>query len=675
MSRTQFISQISFLSIIFTSFIPIFSQTDVDRKGLTAADASGETITVTTLEDVSDFTGVRQVGNLPGPDGRISFREAVTAANNTPGPQTIAFAIPTSEFWLITNTALIKVERGPFFLEDDATTVDFSTQTTNIGDTNPTGPDVGMYGLEANGWGIAAIYMNGDNCVIKGLGDVYQRGYAARIVGNNNRVIGCDIQGPLHAAVMIGSYIGSLPPTGNLIGGTATGEGNILSGIRINGPANQTTVLGNLVTNGLYVQGATQYGVEVHNTRIGGPTPAERNVISGNGRFGEEGFPTGTQLSVGDANDTIVEGNYIGTTADGMAAWPNQTGPTGLSVYDSRRTTVRGNLIAGLRVVGRNHYAGQIFGKAIDLGGSPTTSVNALVERNTIGLAADGVTPILTRSGITVTNNSPSGSAPGGTRVLSNHIAFVERNGIVVESLANGITISGNSIHDSGLLGIDLFANSGGLGVTPNDPGDGDTGANGLQNFPVLISAATTGSSVTVEGTLDSVPSEQFTVEFFASPACDPSGYGEGALFLGSALVTTDAAGRATFTRSLPGNAPAGWAATATATRILTGDTSEFSACAPFAQASGISISGRVLTPEGRAIRDATVTLTNSQGSRWTATVFGRGNYKFTGIPSGEMYTFTVESARYRFTPQQMMLTENVTDMNLIGSLNRMSRR
>src|SRR5688572_1857090 len=52
---------------------------------------SGETITVTIVHDVTDFSGARQVSDLPGPDGRVSFREATLAANNTAGPQTIAF--------------------------------------------------------------------------------------------------------------------------------------------------------------------------------------------------------------------------------------------------------------------------------------------------------------------------------------------------------------------------------------------------------------------------------------------------------------------------------------------------------------------------------------------------------------------------------------------------------
>ena len=108
---------------------------------------SGETVTVTTLNDVSDFSGNQQVADLPGPDGRVSFREAVNAANNTTGPQTIAFAIPVSEFWLLSDVALLKLEEGTFFLRDSGTTVDFSTQAVNIGDTNPNGPEVGVYGL------------------------------------------------------------------------------------------------------------------------------------------------------------------------------------------------------------------------------------------------------------------------------------------------------------------------------------------------------------------------------------------------------------------------------------------------------------------------------------------------------------------------------------------------
>jgi len=531
----------------------------------------GETITVTTLNDLFDFSGFQQVSNLPGPDGLISFREAIAAVNNTPGPQTIAFAIPIAEFWLDTTVALLRLEQGAFSITGSGTTIDFTTQTTNIGNTNPAGPEVGIYGLEPNGAGVAAMFINGDDCVIKGLGRVYQRGYGVELVGDNTRVIGCQISGPFNAAVNI-EGIGTTTPTGNIVGGTLPGEGNTLTGLTIRAPADDNTVIGNTIIGGVDVVAATQYGLFTRNNRIGGPTIAERNVISGAGHYGEEGFPTGEQVSIVDADDTIVEGNYIGTTIDGMQAYSPQIGPLGVEVRDARGTTIRNNLIAGLRVVGVNHYNGQIFGEAIHVGAVNADSNNTLIQGNTIGLAADGVTPIVTRSGIVVSPLTSTRHA-FNTRIASNHIASVETTGVFVAGQENGVTMTVNSIHDCGLLGIDLGTAAAANGPTPNDPGDPDTGGNGLQNFPVIASA----TASTATGTLDSLPGESFTLEFFASPACDPTGFGEGALFAGSVGVTTDGSGHADFSAAI--NAPTGWVLTATTTRLSTGDSSEFSAC------------------------------------------------------------------------------------------------
>jgi hypothetical protein len=578
---------------------PVLSAPTPPRANALSGKTATGVITVNTLDDVSDFAGLNRVGDLPGPDGLVSFREAVTAANNTTGPQTVTFAIPPASFWLVPEMGLLQLEQGAFFLNDSGTTVDFSTQTLNKGDTNPSGPEIGIYGLEPGGQGIAAIYVNGDNCVIKGLGYVSQRGYAVRLVGNQNRVVGCQITGTLNASVSIEGYMGGPTPTGNIIGGTSPGEGNSLSSIRIAGPAEGNVVIGNTVSGGgVVIQGAPQYGVVARNNRIGGPTPAERNVISGAGAYGEEGFPVGSQVKVVDADGTIVEGNYIGTTIDGMHAFSPQIGPYGVEVRDARDTTIRGNLIAGERVVGTNHYAGQIFGQAIHLDAINFDSPRTVIQGNVIGVAADGVTTIVTRSGIVV---SPLSSIHHAfdTLIDSNHIARVETAGISVASQESGVKITRNSIHDSGALGIDLLTAAGGSGATPNDPGDVDVGANGLQNFPVLQSAARTGSMVAVRGTLDSSPSGQFTIEFFASPSCDPSGFGEGAVYVGSAVVTTDSAGRSSFALSLPaGGVSAGSRMTATATRVATNDTSEFSACVPVV--TGIRrYSGRAVATEG----------------------------------------------------------------------------
>jgi hypothetical protein len=318
-----------------------------------------------------------------------------------------------------------------------------------------------------------------------------------------------------------------------------------------------------------------------HN-RIGGPTPQERNVINGFGAFGEEGFPYGTGVSISGAKDTVVEGNYIGVTADGMDRVPNWT--SGIEVADSINTTIRDNLISGLWVEGTDHYSGELFGQAILLTAINLDNVGVTIEGNQIGTDATGQNPILTLSGISV---APFGEGHktqdvriGGTEPSQgNLVAFTERTGISVWWPARGSEISGNSIHSNGLLGIDLAPLYQDFdGVTPNDPGDEDTGGNNLQNFPVLSTAITNGGTTTVTGSLDSTPARSFSLEFFSSPSCDPSGYGEGKVFLGSTAVTTDGAGHADF-QALVGAAVPAEAITATATDQSTGDTSEFSAC------------------------------------------------------------------------------------------------
>jgi hypothetical protein len=84
-------------------------------------------------------------------------------------------------------------------------------------------------------------------------------------------------------------------------------------------------------------------------------------------------------------------------------------------------------------------------------------------------------------------------------------------------------------------------------GVTPNDAAtalDADTGANNLQNFPVIARVTTSGGQTTIDWTLDSLPSRSFQIEFF-SGGCDGSGHGEGETYLGSTRVITGADGHA----------------------------------------------------------------------------------------------------------------------------------
>src|SRR5262249_4894933 len=99
-----------------------------------------------------------------------------------------------------------------------------------------------------------------------------------------------------------------------------------------------------------------------------------------------------------------------------------------------------------------------------------------------------------------------------------------------------------------------------------------------LENFPVLSAAMTNGAgSANFAGSLNSAASTTYRVEFFASAAADPSGFGEGQRFLGFANVTTDAAGNAIIGVTLATALTAGEWAHATAPDPAN-NTSEFSA-------------------------------------------------------------------------------------------------
>jgi len=553
--------------------------------------ATGEIITVTTLNDVRDFGGAQRIADLPGPDGRVSFGEAVTAANNEPGPQAIHFAIPIGEYWLVPQIALLKLEIGPFVLTDDSTTVDFRTQTDFAGDTNPVGWEVGIYGLEANGWGAAAIIVSGDDCTLIGLDDVYQRGYAVQLIGNNNRVMGFTTNGPIHAAIQVQGLFGLSSATGNVIGGTGPGEGNVVSGgdtgISIAGPADDNVVIGNVCTGspaaGIQVVGATRYGVFVRRNRIGGSAPGERNWAAGNGSYGEEGLPGGTQISVWDADDTLVEGNYAGTTGDGLADYPVQQGPAGILVRDSRGTIVRGNLASGGVQIGVNHYQGQRFGVGIGVEG---ICEGTRIVGNLVGTDASGEHPIPNVVGIAVDSTTalmrPFSTVVGAVDPgQGNTVAFNERTGIRIGSLVTTTEVRANRVFENGGLGIDLESAAGG-GVTPNDPLDLDAdGGNHLQNFPVLSRAFASSGAGIVRGTLDSTPLSPFAIDLFASPTRDPSGHGEGQVYLVTIPVMTDAAGHAAVLASFSHHGLPGWFVSATATNLALGETSEFSAGLP----------------------------------------------------------------------------------------------
>jgi uncharacterized repeat protein (TIGR01451 family) len=293
-------------------------------------------------------------------------------------------------------------------------------------------------------------------------------------------------------------------------------------------------------------------------TTIGGTTAGARNIISGNpgGGVGIVGFKE---------IDSLVQGNYIGTDASGVAAVPNggpgvQVGPAGPA-----GTTIGGTTPEARNIISGNHSDGVRL--AADASGIVVQGnfIGVNVNRDPLGNRDNGVVVDL------------SGASIGGaTAEAGNVIAFNGLSGVRIAGPAGTQSsihnvVQFNTIFANGGLGIDLS----GLGPTANDVGDADTGPNGLQNFPVITAVSATGGSTTIDGTLDSTPKTTFRIEFFASNAADASSFGEGQAFLGSADVTTDAAGNATFHVTLPAATTPMQFITATATGPE--GTSEFS--------------------------------------------------------------------------------------------------
>ena len=512
--------------------------------GSLASAAGAQTVTVTTSQNVIDvdfFTAT--VADLPGPDGEVSFLEATIATNHTPGHQTIAFNIPQSDWGLqFLYPGVAVIMSGPNgFNFSDSVTIDGTTQTAFTGDTNPVGAEVAIY----KGFGSFGSSISGDSSVLTGFhaGEWGVGGSGCQVYGNT---------GGMHLNV---------GGSGHVISGNEAGT------IKLSG-ASDVSVVANTMMR------ARIWGSS--NIQLGGPTLAERNFITGYGTTNSEGLPSGTDVELFSTTDVVIENNYIGTEVDGMSQG-NQYQTIGIYV-DNGNTglRVRDNLIAGVLGHGQLAWAGTLWGRHVYVQGSGS---DVEFSGNTIGLDASGAVTLPSVRGIEIS----SSSTYTDMRFLDNVVAGHLFSGFEVGKGASGVRLQGNAVYENatsgfGFIGIDLIGLDQAWGVTPNDPLDADLGGNGLQNYPVLASAVIEGAGTRITGTLDSSPGADFTLELFASPACDVTGFGQGELVLGTLSTTTDGAGHADFT-GLVAAAPTGWVVTSTATLEPIGSTSEFSAC------------------------------------------------------------------------------------------------
>lgn len=265
---------------------------------------------------------------------------------------------------------------------------------------------------------------------------------------------------------------------------------------------------------------------------IGGPDPEDANLSSGNGVDGIQiftGIPCSSKVPQPPTN-TLIEGNLIGLAKDGATALGNAF--SGISAFGgpgSTGNTIRNNVIGG--------NFGGIFLEA--------ASTSNTIVGNRIGTDTSGANPVANEIGIEI-NGGPN-QIGGPTPADANTIAFNSLEGVLIWTPAGTATsstrVQQNSIHDNGELGIDLSVLPDSFipdGVTPNDPGDADSGANELQNFPEFTAATLVGPNLALDYGVPSSADFPMTIEFFLA---DADGL-EGQTFIGS--QTYAAAGPAT---------------------------------------------------------------------------------------------------------------------------------
>ena len=83
--------------------------------------------------------------------------------------------------------------------------------------------------------------------------------------------------------------------------------------------------------------------------------------------------------------------------------------------------------------------------------------------------------------------------------------------------------------------------------------------------------------------------------------------------------------------------------------------------------AAGVEVSGRVTTPDGRGLRNAVVSMVDSQGVVRTATTSSFGYYSFDGVEAGSSVVMNVQSRRYRFAPRIVQVIDTLTDVDFTG--------
>jgi len=400
--------------------------------------------------------------------------------------------------------------------------------------------------------------------------------------------IGTDVTGTVRLGNLGNGIIIVQGSANETIGGTVPGARNIISasgepgseivGLAIDGTGPNGTggiqVLGNYI--GTDVNGTTNFGndgsgiliIDSANNVIGGTVEGARNVISGNRFHGIEI----SESSVSSGN--VVQGNFIGTKANGTDPLGNDTG----IFLGAPNNTIGGTVAGAGNVISGNTSYGVVIQ-------SSNATANK-VQGNFIGTNIPSTLDLGNGlPGILISVNASQNTIGGRDAGARNIIAYNKRAGVRIVSGTNNLVSMNSIFSNPDGLGIDLIPR----GLARNDLLDGDVGPNNFQNFPLLDSARVAGGNTIINGRLNSVPNATFIIDFYQNSSCDLSHFGQGEQWIGSTSVTSDANGNKGFRDTLKVTVPSEYFITATATDNA-GNTSEFSQCLCLADRDGDAI-------------------------------------------------------------------------------------
>jgi CSLREA domain-containing protein len=482
-----------------------------------------------------------------------TLREAITAANNAANggtPDEIRFGISGAGPHTILPSSALPTIIDPVIIDGYSQA---GSSMNSLAGGNPAVLKLELNGTNADS--ANGLEITGGGSTVKGLVINRFPQSGIRIAGSGgNRIEGNFIGTNVAGAAALengGQGVQVFASPNHTIGGTTAAARNLISGnsscgVEIGdnfggGGSTGNRVSGNFigtdVTGTLAVGNAC--GVEVFNAAnntVGGPTAAERNIVSGN---------RGGGVNVGNPSpDNVVQNNFIGTDVTGTHALGNGGGA--MDVANAPRTQILNNVISANR-------SGISFH-------NPGTNDN-IVRGNRIGTDVTGTLNLGNRGRGLDLCCSANGTQIGGPNVGDgNIIAFNAEEGIYLEN-SSSVTIIGNRFFANGRLGIE---------IRPEGVGGGPA-------VPVITSVTENAGTTTIRGTLDSSGSSQFRLEFFANAEPDPSVSGEGEIFLGAVSQSTDGSGHLDFMADFPtASVPAGSFLTATATGP-NNETSEFS--------------------------------------------------------------------------------------------------